>query len=1189
MISDPVEFDPALDGARRLERENDWLGSAGLYTAILQSHQHHSFQTAALRERYSFAMFKAAMQANERTEFRDRIQHAIEGYERASQDYRGVNFCGDALSARCQAMIRHLGFWLAPEFEQRRELLEECCAFTNEALELFDRFKENLEFGSTYNVLAWPAMFAATLDSELQTRELKVRRAIEWGEKAVSIFTSLQDETEASRASANVSVFLKIYATYLAAQFQQREIFEQKALAYWEKALGLSRVTALTTFPAIQIVADTNVGWKLGTGETSQLLEEALQCARETGDRLVIGSTCNWAAFNSFWASRETADPEEAIRLREKAIGYYADADHQFERIGYPNLLPNHEPVNYMDLSEFEGDSDKRHDLLSKALESSRRGMVTALQSGHPAALFYAHHVLGKSLATMARTSLFPSATKEYLGESLAHWVECLGILGKFAPYASYDQGVLLNLIAGVRLELANLAEQAETRVAKLQEVIQDKELALSLCEKELPMWEKHGPMGAFATVGGFQRDQGDLLVTFSEIQQRKHALARAINLFEKAAESFRKANLPNRAAECEWKAAIAYQKLGNYWEASRVFDRASDDYRRAAEVAPQLETFCRDNTHYMQAWSKITEAMYWHQHGDFGSAAEAYQKAAQLLKSTRSWSHLAPNYSAWAQIENAEDLSKSDKNDDAAKAFDEAIALLEESKKSLNKEPSGTSLDNTLMLAELVSASGIRQQYCQSRILLEMARAYNKNGDSKSSTEKYEQAASGFSKLAESIRSGPEQQEMRFLATLAKAWQAMTIGEGQIAPKLLLDASKLFDDAAALSPNENVNILLRGHSRFCKAIESGTMFVETGKQELRWAAIQDFESAAAYYAKAGFQHAFDYAEASKLLFDALAYMTLASKEAENDKRAMLYSTAEKILLSSAESFMKAGFTGKKEEVLRLLGKAKTEKILALSLVEVLRTPSLTSPLRTITTALPTPERAVGLELFERAYLHAHVAVRDKSPKVDSPVDVEILLVNAGKSPARLERLEGVVSKDFELVRAPEEYRFAGNTLELRGRRLNPLETVSLKVVLRPVSQGLLNLDPKIVYLDEDGTSGSQQLGPVVILTSSIVEYLVKCFFEDYHRKRLPPDLAGWRSLMEVVGSLKIPRSNVYGDPRYGHTFSKPLEAMMNSNIIESRVFPGERGRGGRVLKIRVRYDRGPVRSLVDEMMLRNV
>ena len=49
---------------------------------------------------------------------------------------------------------------------------------------------------------------------------------------------------------------------------------------------------------------------------------------------------------------------------------------------------------------------------------------------------------------------------------------------------------------------------------------------------------------------------------------------------------------------------------------------------------------------------------------------------------------------------------------------------------------------------------------------------------------------------------------------------------------------------------------------------------------------------------------------------------------------------------------------------------------------------------------------------------------------------------------------------------------------------------------------------------------------------------------------------------MDIVNVLKIPRSHVYGEPRYGRPRGRQLEVLIQSGLAESRIFPGERGRG---------------------------
>jgi hypothetical protein len=54
----------------------------------------------------------------------------------------------------------------------------------------------------------------------------------------------------------------------------------------------------------------------------------------------------------------------------------------------------------------------------------------------------------------------------------------------------------------------------------------------------------------------------------------------------------------------------------------------------------------------------------------------------------------------------------------------------------------------------------------------------------------------------------------------------------------------------------------------------------------------------------------------------------------------------------------------------------------------------------------------------------------------------------------------------------------------------------------------------------------------------------------------------------------------VYGDA--GHRGPARAE-LERRGLIETRVFPGERGRGGRILKMRVAYDRETLKRYIEE------
>ena len=100
-----------------------------------------------------------------------------------------------------------------------------------------------------------------------------------------------------------------------------------------------------------------------------------------------------------------------------------------------------------------------------------------------------------------------------------------------------------------------------------------------------------------------------------------------------------------------------------------------------------------------------------------------------------------------------------------------------------------------------------------------------------------------------------------------------------------------------------------------------------------------------------------------------------------------------------------------------------------------------------------------------------------------------------------------------------------------------------------------------------------------------VFQRLTREFLLDYMSKRLYVEKAGWRSLPQIIQDARIPRSSVYGP---GGRDGPVLVELERRGLIESRIFPKERGRGGAVKKIRVAYGNEIVKKIVEQAVLDN-
>jgi CBS domain-containing protein len=131
--------------------------------------------------------------------------------------------------------------------------------------------------------------------------------------------------------------------------------------------------------------------------------------------------------------------------------------------------------------------------------------------------------------------------------------------------------------------------------------------------------------------------------------------------------------------------------------------------------------------------------------------------------------------------------------------------------------------------------------------------------------------------------------------------------------------------------------------------------------------------------------------------------------------------------------------------------------------------------------------RAKGLERLEHANIKANLMAHAQKVKIGEDVRLEIELVNAGKGPALLMRVEEIIPEGFKLINKPGTSRTEDRNLNMKGKRLAALETEEIRLILRPSTKGSFILEPRIVYLDETGKYKSCKPDPVGLEVSEVV------------------------------------------------------------------------------------------------------
>jgi len=1092
-MSTTSSVEAILSQAMVLERDYDWMGSGELHEKAFGLVPETDFlKMGQIREKVGYAFYRSAMQAESVDQFRERIQQAIVNYEKAKEFYNNLDEKGKRLwMLRCDAMIAYLGYWLASEVSKKKRLLDECWQLTKDALKAFEEARDNLEYGKTYNQLSAIAYHLFVLEWNVEASQRILGEAVDYGGRAITLLSDVGEASELARAYAKTFHFLSMFGWYFIPEMDEKDRHYSKGLGYWQKASELSEETALLELLSVSTYI---LAGFLSVDEILVLYQKALDCAEKTKDKYMIGTAMDMLAYANFWKASRIEDPDKRMEIYRKALQYAEDATHQFSSISYVSprscslwtRAPHAE--YYQELALWETDLKKRRDLLERAVEDGTHAIKQAESTGYLEIIWLANHVVSKALVSLAQIETSPNEKKRLLEKALEHRNETIRISEQADFFIYWDFGWNLNYLADLKAELSNLEKDSGNRKNLLEEAILDKERGLQLIIKEILYHEKRGVLTYFAALGGYQYSLGELLNRLYGLTNNSEHQRKAIKAFEDAAESFQKLNLVSRVTECYWKVAEGYDTLGEYLNAAENFTLASSTYTSASEKVPQLKDFYAEHALYMQAWSEIEKAQHYHGKLEYSLAREHFEKAADIHKSLKQWSYLASNYAAWAQVEHAEELSRNEQSEQALQAFERAAKLFNETKKSVQtKLGKVESLDEKQMATGLLETClSYRVDYCIARMTLEEAKIFDKKGDHYSSSEKYGSAAEILEKKLLTVGPGWFQKEIKYINSLSLAWQKMTQAEAEASPALYTEASKLFDEAKEHGPNEKAKMLTLGHSRFCRALEAGTKFVDSRDAAMHAVTIQHLESAADYYMKAGFQNASEYAKATELLFDARLYTDNAKKEIDPEKKAKLYIMAEKVLQSSADSYMKAEHQEKREQVLRLLEKVREERDLAISLTEVLHTPPIHSTTAFANPIALTSEKAVGLEKFEHAEIQANVITRQKELKVGDNLDLEIELVNAGKGHALLTKITEVSPEGFEIIEKPEMCRVEDGCLNMKGKRLDSLKTEDLKLVLKPKVKGVFPLKPRILYLDENGKYKSHEPEAITITVKEL-------------------------------------------------------------------------------------------------------
>jgi len=402
-------------------------------------------------------------------------------------------------------------------------------------------------------------------------------------------------------------------------------------------------------------------------------------------------------------------------------------------------------------------------------------------------------------------------------------------------------------------------------------------------------------------------------------------------------------------AATYEYLARID-DRMGEYDSSAKYYEKAQNTYEESLkniEYKP-LRKRAKEKIEYIHAWIYIEKAKSLHNKEDYIDAKKKYEMGSQILNGLPDFDYEAIYYSAWASQENAELFSKQEKHDEAIDQYEKAKSIFANSLKTIEKI-SKKSKDKVKVerVKDLEKIAKIRIKYCSARTSIERARILERQGELLASAELFASAASQFRYICNLFTREKEQNELKAVYYLCRAWESMELAEKYEDPEKFAEAAILFEKASKIFIQNSLKFLASGNAAFCQALESGCEFddtIETNiKAELYPKIKIMLRKAAELYRKGGFVGGADWALATSTYFDAAWALIRADEELDFEQKNELLRVGSEYLRSAADLFAKSGNIHKNQEVLERLDMVEKEKKIIFSALNSIKKPYMTS------------------------------------------------------------------------------------------------------------------------------------------------------------------------------------------------------------------------------------------------------
>ena len=128
---------------------------------------------------------------------------------------------------------------------------------------------------------------------------------------------------------------------------------------------------------------------------------------------------------------------------------------------------------------------------------------------------------------------------------------------------------------------------------------------------------------------------------------------------------------------------------------------------------------------------------------------------------------------------------------------------------------------------------------------------------------------------------------------------------------------------------------------------------------------------------------------------------------------------------------------------------------------------------------------------FGHCNIKAHILV-SREVSVGEELEIRLDIVNVGRKPATLKRIEGIVIAEFETSKLPSSFSQKNGAFQTSEQKLNSIQVESIKLSLKPTKSGVFCMNPEIIYIDDVGEERAIELNPISITVRPILQIKIE-------------------------------------------------------------------------------------------------